>query len=88
MLPHLWYRNTWSWEPDGEREVIARGRRRGHADTPVSASAGGTARVGRPGSTAVPENETNYQRIDNAPNQTPYVKDGINNPSSTAQQAP
>jgi hypothetical protein len=82
LLPHLWYRNRWSWDIGGEREEI-RAAGPGAANTSsahlgerwwyVRASDGQTVDL------LFTENETNFQRIDNSPNQSPYVKDGINN---------
>jgi hypothetical protein len=80
LLPHLWYRNTWTWEVDRARETIC------------SAGPGAAATThqvlgdrfwymrasdGQPVALLFTENETNFQRIDNAPNRSPYVKDGV-----------
>jgi hypothetical protein len=81
ILPHLWYRNHWSWELDGQREVIENGGP-GAVHTRhdllgerwwyVRASNNQTVEL------LFTENETNFLRVDNAPNSSPYVKDGIN----------
>jgi hypothetical protein len=82
LLPHLWFRNTWSWA--GERQPSP-GPRLRRADL-----AGGVGIVaehpelgryvlaceGAP-SLLFTENETNAERLFGAPNRTPYVKDGI-----------
>jgi hypothetical protein len=81
VLPHLWYRNTWSWTHDAVRHTIR-------------AVGSGAARTSHPvlgerwwyveadGAPAVDmmftENDTNAERLFNAPNEIPYVKDGIN----------
>jgi len=81
VLPHLWYRNTWSWTHDAHRPAI-------HAVRP------GVARTEHPhlgarwwyvraeeGSSPVmlfTENDTNVERLYGAPNTGLHVKDGIN----------
>jgi hypothetical protein len=80
VLPHLWYRNTWSWTHGAPRHAI-------HSEGP------GAARTHHPAlgerwwhvradDGAAPEllfveNETNAERLFGAPNATAYVKDGI-----------
>jgi hypothetical protein len=81
VLPHLWYRNTWSWTPDAERPRITRtgdgaastehpalGQRYFHARTAT----------GLAGDLLFCENETNDQLLFGAANTSPYVKDGVN----------
>jgi hypothetical protein len=82
ILPHLWYRNTWSWGYDRLRPELramasdvvytqARhlGERWWYVDAPTAEG-------------SIPllftENETNSERLFNSPNSSPYVKDGIN----------
>jgi hypothetical protein len=81
VLPHLWYRNTWSWSHGSPRPAI-------HAATP------GAARTEDPGLGArwwyvraedgkwpvmlFTENETDVDLLFGAPNPGPYMKDGIN----------
>ncbi len=89
VLPHLWYRNTWSWGydlPRPELRAIAAdavqtqarhlGERWWYVDAQDEASGPG------PNQGVVPllftENETNAERLFGSPNVTPYVKDGIN----------
>ena len=89
VLPHLWYRNTWSWgydRPRPELRAIAAdtvhtparhlGDRWWYVDAQDEAGGPG------PNQGAVPllftENETNAERLFGSPNATPYVKDGIN----------
>ena len=82
ILPHLWYRNTWSWGyerphpqlrqiDDGTvyTEHIHLGERWWWVD-------GGTHAT-QP-SLLFTENETNFQRLFGTANTVPYVKDGIN----------
>jgi hypothetical protein len=80
LLPTLWFRNTWSWrrgsyKPSIRREeshipgvdlLVARHERLGDLRLYCDA-----------GETLFTENETNYERLFNAPNQSRYVKDGI-----------
>ncbi len=80
LLPTLWFRNTWSWrhgsyKPDIRREethltgvnlLVARHERLGDRRLYCDA-----------GETLFTENETNYRRLFDAPNPSPYVKDGI-----------
>ena len=82
VLPTLWFRNTWTWWPgtpkpslkqvsgqQGEQAVAA-----SHADL-------GERYLYCEGDAELlfTENETNNERIFGTPNQSPYVKDGINN---------
>jgi hypothetical protein len=81
VLPHLWYRNTWSWRLDGQRPVI-RATGPGAAYTNheaigerwwyVRASGGGPVQL------LFAENDTNVERLFQGPNRMPHVKDGIN----------
>jgi hypothetical protein len=75
LLPTLWFRNTWSWDNSGspklwavsdsvvEMEVKQYGKR--------TLLCGGTPTL------LFTENETNSQRLFQAPNRTPYVKDAF-----------
>src|SRR5262245_4792091 len=82
VLPTIWFRNLWSWgkkvpRPELRQESLG--------------SAGGVIAISEPdlgqrffsaeGADALlfTENETNTERLFGIPNQTPYVKDGINN---------
>ena len=86
ILPTLWFRNTWSWQPEAEKPVLkvydtkdefnviqaqhSSGDRWIYCD--ASQWSKGAA------SLLFTENETNYQRLFNTENTSPYVKDGIN----------
>lgn len=81
ILPHLWYRNHWSWEIDGQRELIqavdlgtvhTNHKLLGERWWYVRASDNQAVEL------LFTENETNFLRIYRAPNLSPYVKDGIN----------
>src|SRR5262245_11138745 len=83
VLPTLWFRNTWNWDPaggkpaliasDGGRRIEARHADLGEYHLEVGESADGS----RP-TLLFCENETNLERIDGVPNTTPFPKDGIN----------
>jgi hypothetical protein len=82
VLPHLWFRNTWSWSEGAPRPELK--RIAGPADCQVIAA--GHPQLGRRflACEAEPtllftENETNHERLFGTRNLTPYVKDGINN---------
>jgi len=90
VLPHLWYRNTWSWgygRPHPELQAIAPDtvytdhRHLGERWWYVGAVGAQHAPTGAHGHAPLlfTENETNAERLFNWPNVTPYVKDGINN---------
>ncbi|HEY7202463.1 MAG TPA: glucosidase [Candidatus Dormibacteraeota bacterium] len=76
VLPTMWFRNTWSWEPGAERPLIVADRdgllaqheNLGHRVLALS---------GAP-ELLFCENEHNARRLWNTPNATPYPKDGIN----------
>jgi hypothetical protein len=89
VLPTAWFRNTWSWDADEPKPVMAR--------IDVTASAvgiehpflGGLELLAAPAVSASGsneaepavlfcENETNYVRLYECAAQTPYPKDGIN----------
>src|SRR6185369_1185802 len=79
VLPTVWFRNTWSWEPGSPRPQLRRGKgsaARIEIDHPDS---GQRALVldGDPG-LLFTENETNGRRVFGGPSAMPFVKDGIN----------
>jgi Mannosylglycerate hydrolase MGH1-like glycoside hydrolase domain len=80
ILPHLWYRNTWSWRLDGTRPVIlATGSAAAYTTHEgigerwwyVEASDAQSVDL------LFTENETNAERLFQGSNRTPCVKDGI-----------
>jgi hypothetical protein len=81
-LPHLWYRNTWSWSwSDAPRPVIrAAGPGEAHTTHPALGERHWYVRSsdGGPVELLFTENDTNLERLYNAPNPGPYVKDGVN----------
>jgi len=81
ILPTIWFRNRWSWNPGGKRPAL-----QAEKGTPGAvAIRAEEEHYGRrwlicEGSPELlfTENETNNQRLFGVPNRTPYVKDGIN----------
>ena len=80
VLPTLWFRNTWSWEPDAQPPRLAD---RSNAEFVRVAAEHATLgqRMLYAASHSTPlftENETNFQRLYGTANASPYVKDSIN----------
>ncbi len=82
VLPTAWFRNTWSWDADAPKPVLAS---TGESSVAVGHPFLGALELiagGAPdGSTAVTlfcENETNTARLYGSTAGTPYPKDGIN----------
>src|SRR5689334_1821197 len=76
LLPTLWFRNTWSWEPSRPRPRLT-AERAGVIEVDHESlglrwlSVEGTPEL------LFTENETNFERLYGGTNPTPYVKDGI-----------
>ncbi|TRV43748.1 MAG: glucosidase [Microcystis panniformis Mp_GB_SS_20050300_S99D] len=87
ILPTLWFRNTWSWLGDAEREKqkpsLQRVLEKTGNNMVIKArhSELGDYYLYCQGDTPLlfTENETNNERIFHTPNASRYVKDGINN---------
>jgi hypothetical protein len=85
LVPQLWFRNTWSWGRSGEGYwPRPRLERRGDAEIAAEHATLGRFRLavgpgpdGRRAALLFTDNETNAQRLWNAPNATPYVKDAF-----------
>jgi hypothetical protein len=81
LLPTLWFRNTWSWHPGGDRGQLAA---QGAADgvTRVIAKHPKLNELHFACDADVPllftDNETNTKRLYGQPNTCAFVKDGIN----------
>ena len=77
VLPHLWYRNFWRHNQRFVKPVI----KAPHPDYihALSARNGSFFLYHEGGETLFCDNETNTERIFHRPNETPFVKDGINN---------
>ena len=81
LLPTLWLRNTWSWNPKSAKpSVRAEPARENTAIVMVSHDTLGSRWLyaQAPDELLFTENETNYERLWSVPNRGPYVKDAIN----------
>ena len=82
VLPTAWFRNTWSWDADAPKPVLAgAGGSAVTVEHPFLGSLELLAGPGPDGASPVPlfcENETNDARLFGAAPTTPYPKDGIN----------
>ncbi len=81
VLPHLWYRNNWSWDQQRPRHVICAAGPGAATTTHAIVGARHWYVQGEDGRTPpiwFTENDTNTERLFGAPNPSPYVKDSIN----------
>lgn len=87
ILPHLWYRNTWSWGYGTPRPILHAIPHPPHDTLAVTTNYRhlgerwwyADTRHSSPATRLLfTENETNNQRLFGAPNTDPYAKDGIN----------
>jgi len=84
LLPHLWFRNTWSWDAERPSPRMHDSSHGNLTCVEVNHRHLGTWwwHVFAPGASPPPllftENETNTERLFGTPNASPYVKDGIN----------
>ncbi len=78
LLPTLWFRNTWSWEPGAVRPRLRAVS--GHATIEVDHAELGLRWLHCEGDPELlfTDNDSNAGRLWGAPNAGPYVKDGIN----------
>ncbi len=79
ILPHIWYRNTWSWGHTDERPML---RADGHSTITTEERHLGkywyyVQADGQEPTLLFTENDTNTERLFNSPNKQPFVKDGI-----------
>ena len=82
VLPHLWYRNTWTWEHNSQRPVI-------QASGPGAVVTWHAemcerwwymrASECRDMPLLFTENESNFERLDRVGNPSPFVKDSVGN---------
>ena len=86
VLPHLWFRNTWSWGDDVEKPQLKQVRKQPKFSVIEAANSKyGTSwlycdHIGETTESfelLFTENETNFEKLFGARNLTPYVKDGI-----------
>ncbi|QDU28222.1 Mannosyl oligosaccharide glucosidase [Anatilimnocola aggregata] len=80
VLPHLWYRNTWSWKFNSTRPSI-KAVGPGTASTSHEVLGNRWWYVRTSDNQQVEllftENDSNIERLDHYPNTSPFVKDGI-----------
>jgi hypothetical protein len=81
LLPTLWFRNTWSWNHNNEKPTLkevnfADPVRSIHAVHPTLGER--WLYCNAPNDLLFTENETNNERLFGVKNDSPYVKDGIN----------
>ena len=95
LLPTLWFRNTWAFgETKGEKPSLRMISQPGDTESATLLRAehptlGHMLLAAEPPETVLfTDNETNYRRIFNTPDSTPFQKDGIErHSSSTARRA-
>ncbi len=82
VLPTLWFRNTWTWWPGTPKPSLKGilGQNGAHAVAASHADLGERYLYCEGDATLLfTENESNNERLFGRPNDSPYVKDGINN---------
>ncbi|HJX90713.1 MAG TPA: hypothetical protein VJ372_09465 [Pyrinomonadaceae bacterium] len=81
LVPTIWFRNRWSWGDNNDpKPSLRRGETTGVTAIELKHFDYGQRYLFCEGSPELlfTENETNNERLFNAPNGSPYVKDGIN----------
>ena len=81
LLPTLWFRNTWSWEKESHKPLITlESKTEAISVLKTSHETLGNYWIycDHPDGVLFTENETNKERLFDVPNDSPYVKDGIN----------
>jgi hypothetical protein len=85
LLPTLWFRNTWSWGRDSEEHTTRPTIRQDASALVAEHPSLGEYRLrfqdtpgGERPTVLFTENETNFERLYGAPNQSAHVKDGFN----------
>lgn len=82
LLPTLWFRNTWSWDTESAKPKLKTYAKKDEYSIVEAHHEGLGERwlycQGNP-QRLFTENETNSQHLYGEPNDSPYVKDGINN---------
>lgn len=77
LLPTLWFRNTWSWSPGQPKPSLKLVKRNSLKATHPDLG-DYWLYCDQPDTILFTENETNKKRLFNVPNDSPFVKDGIN----------
>ncbi len=81
LLPTLWFRNTWSWDSQSYKPLLSLTNSKSHLQIIKAEHAilgNYWLYCDHPDSIQFTENETNNKKLFNTTNQSPYVKDGIN----------
>src|SRR5262245_20252048 len=80
VLPHLWFRNTWGIAPDAPRPVLEGRQHGGHRVVAARHETLGARFLYCEDAADLlfTENDTNRRRLFGQANDSPYVKDGIN----------
>jgi hypothetical protein len=78
VLPTVWFRNTWSWEPGTVRPRLWQDGAAARIELDHPESGRRTLLFDGAPELLFTENETNAHRLFGAPSPTPFVKDGIN----------
>jgi hypothetical protein len=79
LLPTIWFRNTWSWGPSRTERPLLRQLRSGLIEASHPELGRRFLHADNGPALLFTENETNIARLVQAPNRTPFVKDGIHN---------
>jgi hypothetical protein len=80
LLPTLWFRNTWSWDPGAKRPRLARAAEAGAAAVIAEhPEMDGLYRLSCEGEPELlfTENESNFRKLYGGENPSPYVKDAF-----------
>ncbi|HEY4329782.1 MAG TPA: glucosidase [Phycisphaerae bacterium] len=81
LLPTLWFRNTWSWDKDGPAKPSLAAAKDGKSVAAKHDQLGDHILAFDPPTKDMPllftENETNFHRLYNGTNGSPYVKDAF-----------
>lgn len=79
VLPHLWFRNTWSWETDKARPQITATEGGAWSESPHLGARWWyvQGKDAEKGELLFTENETNTERVFGVANDRPYVKDSF-----------
>jgi hypothetical protein len=88
LLPTLWFRNTWNWNPQGEKPFIKVADEQHFSVIEAAHPTLETRWLYCEGNAELlfTDNETNYNRLFGVSNPSAYVKDGINDYVVQGQQ--
>jgi hypothetical protein len=79
LLPTLWFRNTWDWNPQSEKPFIKVADEKSSMIEAAHPTLGTRWLYCENGADLLfTDNETNYERLFGVKNRSTYVKDGIN----------